>query len=711
MKFGWKIVVGTIIGFLGAACGVVGGVGGCGIFVAMLNLIIGFDTKSAAAISKCMITGATAITNFYNIKRSIGVVLNVIFAEWMITVLLITVFTVISIKSFLKGVETWKKETTSKMGAATLLESDGIGSQAEEFRYEPVSLINTTPNETKEPKRSKISRLLQFATIFVVKKFSGYDQYFTRLGAYEAFRLYKGRRRIASKVAVGEYISWFYIVLLESPTAHSQLCHDICFINDSVGSPNCHSMISKKKIGSRRDLLRRMLELEGIRNPSIGVFRSAGLLGSEDGGDASMSVAETGMEETPLEGNPVERLDRNGKNTNAKVLEVIRSQTRIDVETINSEKGGAYSGILTGQKWRRKDSHSNSVIEDEDGRDRSSSPMEESNRATGVVMAKPAAGQEQGWPATELVRAKNLEMREGAGLMDTGRGDRAGVGAGATRIRELCCGLDKDMGNGPYMSGKFLGQVDADEQACGSGTKKAVGTQGQLQQIMGILATRSSNGQRRSWANMAANSCQKEKLKMKFFKPIVASDGTTTICPPFSLALEGRRKWENCLVGTFIKKKLPFHSVQCFGLKLWQKYGIKEVMLNDKGFFFFKFGDEIMGARVDYQWRPSQCERCCEFGHGDTSCPRLPRIEDKGTRTGKTKITVVENDGFQLGNRKGKGKMPGGPKVGTNPNTQPVGVAIPKKENSDHLRGGLRWWHIPKRVVWINIKGGNKLLV
>lgn len=53
MKIGWKIVVGSIIGFLGAACGVVGGVGGGGIFVAMLNLIIGFDTKSSIAISKC----------------------------------------------------------------------------------------------------------------------------------------------------------------------------------------------------------------------------------------------------------------------------------------------------------------------------------------------------------------------------------------------------------------------------------------------------------------------------------------------------------------------------------------------------------------------------------------------------------------------------------------------------------------------------------
>ncbi|KAI3992676.1 hypothetical protein MKX01_007998, partial [Papaver californicum] len=52
MEFGWRIVVGSTIGFLGAALGSVGGVGGGGIFVPMLTLIVGFDAKSAAPISK-----------------------------------------------------------------------------------------------------------------------------------------------------------------------------------------------------------------------------------------------------------------------------------------------------------------------------------------------------------------------------------------------------------------------------------------------------------------------------------------------------------------------------------------------------------------------------------------------------------------------------------------------------------------------------------
>jgi uncharacterized membrane protein YfcA len=56
MKFGWQIVLGTIIGFCGAAFGSIGGVGGGGIFVPMLTLIIGFDPKSATAMSKCKTT-------------------------------------------------------------------------------------------------------------------------------------------------------------------------------------------------------------------------------------------------------------------------------------------------------------------------------------------------------------------------------------------------------------------------------------------------------------------------------------------------------------------------------------------------------------------------------------------------------------------------------------------------------------------------------
>lgn len=183
MEFGWKIVVGTIIGFIGAAFGTVGGVGGGGIFVPMLTLIIGFDQKSSTAISKCMITGGAAATVFYNLKLrhptldlpiidydlallfqpmlmlgiSIGVSFNVIFADWMITVLLIIIFFGTSTKAFFKGIESWKRETIMKKEVARRMQSNGNGSEDVEYRPLPGAPTNGSRSGTNESKRKEVS--------------------------------------------------------------------------------------------------------------------------------------------------------------------------------------------------------------------------------------------------------------------------------------------------------------------------------------------------------------------------------------------------------------------------------------------------------------------------------------------------------------------------------------------------------------------------
>ncbi|KAG6498734.1 hypothetical protein ZIOFF_038456 [Zingiber officinale] len=173
MKFGWQIVVGTIIGFLGSAFGSVGGIGGGGIYVPMLTLIIGFDAKSSTAISKCMIMGAAGSTVWYNLKLrhptldmpiidydlallfqpmlmlgiSIGVSFNVIFADWMVTVLLIILFIGTSTKAFLKGVETWKTETIVKREAKKRIEYNG--SEETEYKALPSAPGNSNREEEK----------------------------------------------------------------------------------------------------------------------------------------------------------------------------------------------------------------------------------------------------------------------------------------------------------------------------------------------------------------------------------------------------------------------------------------------------------------------------------------------------------------------------------------------------------------------------------
>ncbi|KAK9985711.1 hypothetical protein SO802_030662 [Lithocarpus litseifolius] len=140
LEFSWRLVLATVIGFLGSACGTVGGVGGGGIFVPMLTLIVGFDTKSAAALSKCMIMGASASSVWYNLRVphptkevpildydlallfqpmlmlgiTIGVALSVVFPYWLITVLIIILYSGTSSRSFCKAIEMWKEETIFK---------------------------------------------------------------------------------------------------------------------------------------------------------------------------------------------------------------------------------------------------------------------------------------------------------------------------------------------------------------------------------------------------------------------------------------------------------------------------------------------------------------------------------------------------------------------------------------------------------------------
>ncbi|GMN39924.1 hypothetical protein TIFTF001_009148 [Ficus carica] len=212
MKFGWQIVLGTIIGAFGAAFGSVGGIGGGGIFVPMLTLVIGFDPKSSTALSKCMIMGAAILTVYYNLKKrhptidipiidydlvlliqpmlmlgiSIGVAFSVVFADWMVTVLLIIIFLGTSVKAFFKGIETWKKETILKK--VTILENlywKEIGLLF--FVWVAYLVLQIAKNYTTNCSAEYwLLNLLQVPVSVGVY-------------LYEAISLYKGRRVIASK--------------------------------------------------------------------------------------------------------------------------------------------------------------------------------------------------------------------------------------------------------------------------------------------------------------------------------------------------------------------------------------------------------------------------------------------------------------------------------------------------------------------------------
>ncbi|KAI3877662.1 hypothetical protein MKW98_020143 [Papaver atlanticum] len=160
--FGWRIIVGSVIGFFGGALGSIGGGGGGGIFVPMLIFIIGFDHESSAPISKCMVAGAAVATVYYNLKRrhptlempvmdynlalliqpmlmlgiSIGVSLCLVFPDWIVTILLVIFVIGPLTMAILKGIPIWKKETILKKDVVKCLEYGTVG---EESGNKPVS--------------------------------------------------------------------------------------------------------------------------------------------------------------------------------------------------------------------------------------------------------------------------------------------------------------------------------------------------------------------------------------------------------------------------------------------------------------------------------------------------------------------------------------------------------------------------------------------
>ncbi|KAJ4714429.1 Sulfite exporter TauE/SafE family protein [Melia azedarach] len=246
MEFGWQIAVGSVVGFFGAALGSVGGVGGGGIFVPMLTLIIGFDPKSATAISKCMIMGAAGSTVYYNLRLrhptldmplidydlallfqpmlmlgiSIGVAFNVMFADWMVTVLLIILFIGTSTKALFKGIETWKKETMMKKEAAKLLEAESKPTDGDEQDYKQ---LPSGPAEMQDEEVLLLHNIywkelsllvyvwLGFLAVQIAKEYvvtcsimywilnSLQVPIAASIALFEAVCLYKGTRVIASK--------------------------------------------------------------------------------------------------------------------------------------------------------------------------------------------------------------------------------------------------------------------------------------------------------------------------------------------------------------------------------------------------------------------------------------------------------------------------------------------------------------------------------
>ncbi|XP_062223439.1 sulfite exporter TauE/SafE family protein 5-like [Phragmites australis] len=130
-------VLAWLLSFMAASVSSAGGVGGGSLFLPILNLVAGLSLKRAATYSSFMVTGGAASNVLYNLlctagRRqaalidyeialrfqpflllgvSIGVVCNVMFPEWLITVLFSLFLALCTVKTCRAGVKIWRSES------------------------------------------------------------------------------------------------------------------------------------------------------------------------------------------------------------------------------------------------------------------------------------------------------------------------------------------------------------------------------------------------------------------------------------------------------------------------------------------------------------------------------------------------------------------------------------------------------------------------
>ncbi|KAL7197306.1 hypothetical protein ACSBR2_019902 [Camellia fascicularis] len=91
----------------------------------------------------------------------------------------------------------------------------------------------------------------------------------------------------------------------------------------------------------------------------------------------------------------------------------------------------------------------------------------------------------------------------------------------------------------------------------------------------------------RSWANIAAAPVGSE-VKLQYYPPKISQDKIVVELPPVSPLA----KWEACLVGYFIDKRLPYSLIKNSAFNMWKNKGLLEVQMNDEGFVFFVFENQ-----------------------------------------------------------------------------------------------------------------------
>ncbi|GJX92952.1 zf-CCHC domain-containing protein [Tanacetum coccineum] len=110
-----------------------------------------------------------------------------------------------------------------------------------------------------------------------------------------------------------------------------------------------------------------------------------------------------------------------------------------------------------------------------------------------------------------------------------------------------------------------------------------------------------------SYAGVAGGSAKDQPNINSNFRTLVADpvfDGVN-ISIPHKVVEKVSTRFEHTLYGYFIGKRMAFPVVEYYARNNWAKHGLKRIMMNSKGFFFFKFDSRAgLEAVSGGMWSP-----------------------------------------------------------------------------------------------------------
>lgn len=171
LKLSPPIAIAGIFCFIAASISSAGGIGGGGLFIPILTLVAGLDLRTASALSAFMVTGGSVANVMYNmcirstkfggktlidydiallsepcmlLGVSLGVICNLVFPEWLITILFALFLAWSTSMSCKNGFLYWKMESEELMrNDCESLENTGLDHETERVNGITQPLLGT----------------------------------------------------------------------------------------------------------------------------------------------------------------------------------------------------------------------------------------------------------------------------------------------------------------------------------------------------------------------------------------------------------------------------------------------------------------------------------------------------------------------------------------------------------------------------------------